>query len=433
MNKILFVSLWIVSALLTYWVGLKQGRDSSESFARATPEAASTNPVPLPKSNKPVNPQAISDEPVSDKAPSIPESVVEENLMPVEEEDLMTRVASSNPVVRLRAFTELLQDPTPDNLRAAREAYDKLPGGPSRFSELRMLAFSWGQMDPQAALEWVDGLSGFEDRIGAGAVMDSWARYDSASALAWATENFEGNDNPYLVGVVSGMSESDLGGASELMASMPQSRSRGRAASILLEKTWQQGENVALQFAENLPEGALQNYMFGEIGKKIAKEDMQRAVQWVERMDESEVKVQVSEEVAERWARESPVEAAEWVSQMPEGESRSESMEEVVTQWARKDPTATAEWLNQFPSGELMDEPIERFVREVVRKEPDTALTWAEAIVDEERKQRVVTEVKRVAERAAEREQAEANGASPNGGPPSNGPGRRGPPGNRPL
>ena len=97
---------------------------------------------------------------------------------------------------------------------------------------------------------------------------------------------------------------------------------------------------------------------------------------------------------------------------MPEGESRSESMEEVVTQWARKDPTATAEWLNQFPSGELMDEPIERFVREVVRKEPETALTWAEAIVDEERKQRVVTEVKRVAERVAEREQAEANGAS---------------------
>ena len=80
-----------------------------------------------------------------------------------------------------------------------------------------------------------------------------------------------------------------------------------------------------------------------------------------------------------------------------------------------------------------MDEPIERFVREVVRKEPDTALTWAEAIVDEERKQSVVTEVKRVAERAAEREQAEANGASPNGGPPSNGPGRRGPPGTRPL
>ena len=80
-----------------------------------------------------------------------------------------------------------------------------------------------------------------------------------------------------------------------------------------------------------------------------------------------------------------------------------------------------------------MDEPIQRFVREVVRKDPETALTWAEAIVDEERKSRLVTEVKRVAKRAAEREQAEANEASPDGGPPGTGPGRRGPPGSRPL
>ena len=434
MNKILLASLWIVSVLLTYWLGLTQSNNSSESLAEVLPQPPQAKPPPQVKSSNPVKSTVVSwDEPASDFETQAPEAEVGENPISFEEGDLMTRVASSNPVIRLRAFTELLQNPTPGNLQAAREAYSKLPGGPSRFSELRMLAYSWGQMDPQTALEWVDSLSGFEDRIGAGAVMDSWARYDSASALAWAQENFEGNDNPYLVGVVSGMSESDLAGASELIASMPQSRSRGRAASIVLEKTWQQGEDVALQFAESLPEGSLQNYMFGEIGKKIAKEDMQRAIQWVERMDDSEVKVQVSEDVAERWARESPIEAAEWVSQMPEGEARSESMEEVVTQWARKDPIATAEWLNQFPSGELMDEPIQRFVREVVRKDPETALTWAEAIVDEERKSRLVTEVKRVAKRAAEREQAEANEASPDGGPPGTGPGRRGPPGSRPL
>ena len=70
-------------------------------------------------------------------------------------------------------------------------------------------------------------------------------------------------------------------------------------------------------------------------------------------------------------------------------------------------PTATAEWLNQFPAGELMDEPIQRFVREVVRKDPEIAMTWAEAIVDEERKERTVAEVNRVAERMAK--QAEAS------------------------
>ena len=182
-----------------------------------------------------------SDEPTPDFEIPTTEEEVAENPISFEEDDLMTRVASSNPVIRLRAFTELLQNPTPDNLQAAREAYAKLPGGPSRFSELRMLAFSWGQVDPQAALEWVDGLSGFEDRIGAGAVMDSWARYDSVSARAWAEENFEGEENPYLIGVVSGMSENDLVGASELMASMPEADPAGGLLPFYLKRFGNRG------------------------------------------------------------------------------------------------------------------------------------------------------------------------------------------------
>ena len=298
----------------------------------------------------------------------------------------------------------------PQSIEQAREIYEKLPEGPQRFSELRMLAFSWGQSDPQAALEWSNNLEGFDKRIGTGSVLDSWARYDSDGAIAWAKENFEGEDNPYFIGIISGMSQNDLIGASELMTTLPYGRTRGRAASILVEKTWQMGEDVAIHFADNLPEGSIQNYAFGEIGKKIAKEDIGRAVKWVEKMDESDVKVRVSEDVAERWARESPAEAAEWVSKMPEGEARSESMEEVVTQWARKDPTATAEWLNQFPSGELMDEPIQRFVREVARKDPDTALTWAQSITNEERRKKVEADVLNIKVMQAQREQAEASG-----------------------
>ena len=127
------------------------------------------------------------------------------------------------------------------------------------------------------------------------------------------------------------------------------------------------------------------------------------------------------------------MEAAKWVASMPEGESRSESMEEVVSQWARKDPTATAEWLNQFPSGELMDEPIQRFVREVVRKDPEIAMTWAEAIVDQERRNRTVTEVNRVAERMAEQAKIKANAEPAQSGNSGGGGGqRRGPSGSQP-
>jgi hypothetical protein len=78
----------------------------------------------------------------------------------------------------LRAFSELLEDGSPQSIEQAKEIYEKLPEGPQRFSELRLLAFSWGQSDPESALEWSSNLDGFDKRIGTGSVLDSWARYD---------------------------------------------------------------------------------------------------------------------------------------------------------------------------------------------------------------------------------------------------------------
>ena len=375
---------------------------------------------------------------VSNEGPVQENNIVPDQEVETESRDsIAERLASGNPVVRMQAFAELLKNPTEDNIASAKEAYDKLPEGPSRFSELRLLTFSWAQVNPEGAIKWVKSLDGFEQRIGTGSIMDSWARNNSDEAIAWARENFdggEGSENPYFVGIISGMAENNLVGATDLMSELPYGRVRGRAASILFEQTWKKGEDVSMQWAENLPEGSLQNFAYREIGEKIAREDLGRAVEWVDNMDETEVKAAVSEDVAEIWARKNPVDAAQWVSQMPEGEARSESMEEVVTQWARKDPTATAEWLNEFPSGELMDEPIQRFVREVVREDPEIAMTWAEAIVNEERKERTVTEVKRVAERVAKQKEAQAKGESLQNTNPREGGGRPrgGPPGSSP-
>lgn len=434
MNKILLGFFWVLTITVAYWFGITKKFESQEQLSDYSTISPQTISKPINKQEMPIRTSEIND--LTSKQGNS-ETVVE---LPDQEivikESVFKRMRSSNPIIRMQAFTEALQNPTEENIAQAIEAYEKLPEGPSRFSELRMLTFSWAQVNPEGAIEWISSLDGFERRIGTGSIMDSWARVDSDAAIAWANENFEGpegGENPYFTGIISGMAENNLPGATELLTEMPYGRARGRAVSVLFEQTWKKGEDVSMQWAESLPEGSLQNFAFREIGDKIARDDLGRAVEWVDNMEESEVKAAVSEDVAERWARDNPIEAAQWVEQMPEGEARSESMEEVVSQWARKDPTATAEWLNQFPSGELMDEPIQRFVREVVREDPEIALTWAEAIVNEERKERTVTEVKRVAERVAQQKEAQANGEpqqnqNPGGG---GGPGR-GPPGSRP-
>jgi hypothetical protein len=437
MNKALLIFIWVFTALSAYLLGLLTRSSRLESAGDTVRQEQGVQLLSQDggKPNRASHGKSLP-------PGSRPEQgEVEQGFVPFAEDreevvlggDVFDRIQSSNPVVRMQAFAELLQNGDAESIQTALEAWKKLPAGPSRFSELRMLAFSWAQIDPEGAMKWTKEQGRMEQYIGSGSVMDSWSRSDPEAAIAWAKENFDGEDNPYFIGIISGMSETDMVGATELMTSMPFGRSRGRAASVLLERTWLQGEDMAMNWAENLPDGSLQNFAFGEIGKKIAREDLGRAVEWVDGMEESEIKAAVSEDVAERWARKSPEEAAEWVGGMPEGEARSESMEEVVSQWARKDPTATAEWLNEFPSGELMDEPIQRFVREVVRKDPETAMTWAEAIVNEDRKERMVSEVKRVAEHVAKQAEAaesgepQRQGESRGSGPGGGGGGRRGP------
>ncbi|MBT3666208.1 MAG: hypothetical protein HN548_01920 [Opitutae bacterium] len=438
MNKILLAFLWLFTVAISYWYGLSQKLDSN---SLKLSERKISSPIQVTGGNKTALPKLKSKSSMDLESGNMQIREVElDSVSEFENESqdsVSDRLSSGNPIVRMQAFAELLQNPTEGNIAKAVEAFDKLPEGPSRFSELRLLTFSWAQVDPKGAMEWVRGLDGFDERIATGSVMDSWARNNSDEAIAWAKENFDGgkgSENPYFVGIISGMAENNLVGATDLMSELPFGRVRGRAASILFEQTWKKGEDVSMHWAENLPEGSLQNFAYREIGEKIAREDLGRAVEWVDNMEETEVKAAVSEDVAEIWARKNPVDAAQWVASMPEGEARSESMEEVVTQWARKDPTATAEWLNQFPSNELMDEPIQRFVREVVRDDPEVAMTWAEAIVNEERKERTVTEVKRFAERVAQQKEAQTKGESSQNGNQGKGGGRPrgGPPGSSP-
>ena len=116
MNKAFIALLWIASALLTYWLGLEQGSDSAYTKTSNQSLPGDSSLVVQNNAEKPQQTPKISPNP-SAREPSAPVEVVEVALDRVEESiyesdspDLQERIKSSNPVVRLRAFTELLQD-----------------------------------------------------------------------------------------------------------------------------------------------------------------------------------------------------------------------------------------------------------------------------------------------------------------------------------
>ena len=414
-NKILVGSIWAASLAVAYLVGY-MGQDSTLTAGSGGELASQSPDKPLKraqtkeKKGLPANiyapekkssteyPKGGSAEPVEARLPTQAEETSEET----NTDYLLALMKSDNPIERMSAFTQALKTPTSANLKAAIEAYEALPGGFGRASELKMLTYAWAQVDPEGALAWMEKQDGHERRVGFGTILHSWAEKDSEAAIAWAKAHHEGEDNPYFIGIVNGMADNNLAGATELMMSLPYGRYRGHAATMLMEKQWNKGEDVALRWVDTLEKGTLKDYVVGRVAGKIAREDLSRAATWAEEMPEGGERTRAVETVADRWAEKDPVAAAQWVDSMPAGESRSEGMQEVVREWARKDPAAAAQWLNKYPASADMDKPVEALVRTVATKDPKNALTWAESITDEKRRAEVVKDVNRIIERQQE-------------------------------
>jgi len=398
MKIFLALGFWVITLLSAYWYGLKN-KESSR--------------VPSPEHGfESLDRGLAEDEKMKPPSPAL--SVLESNISTIsfvdsavneiketqsgqdKSKSLVQKLRSSNPVERVQAFAVLLEKPNAESIAVAKEAYESLPGGPSRFSELKLLSFAWGQVDPQSALSWAGGQEHWDKHVANESIMNSWAREDADMAILWAKQNYEGKENPYFIGIINGLSETNLPKATDLMTDLPYGRVRGRSAHMLFEKVWNQGEEVAMHWAEHLPEGSLQNFAYGELGEKVARSDMPRAIEWIESMDESSLKLSVTEKVAKEMAREDPAKTAIWINSLPDGKSKKAAKIQLAEMWTRQDPASTAEWINQLPASENTDPLIETLVNKVHKSDPQGALTWAETISNPDRRKHMVEKVEKV-------------------------------------
>ena len=379
--------------VISYWLGQINAPKSfsATDLPSDSYEIISSNPElqHFASSNSSISPvQLFNDNTVFSQTEEVP---VVLPLSEIPHEDLH----SNDPIKRLLTFASLLEEPDSQKIQTALDTYDSLPGGPGRFSELKMLAFAWGQVNPQGALAWAQKQQHWDEHIASSSIMDSWARNDADAAISWAKENFDGEENPYFVGIINGLSETSLVQATDLMTELPYGRVRGRAAHILFEKVWSKGEDMAIHWAENLPQGSLQDFAYGELGEKVARSDMNRAVEWVESMDESSIKVAVSEDVSREMAKQDPSVAGNWVMQMPDGASKEVAITQIAKIWSKKDPVATADWINQFPQETNVDSAIEILVKQISGTDPEGALSWASTISNPDRRQKLVLETQK--------------------------------------
>ena len=134
MKNAMLVFVWVLTGLSAFWGGMRYGSSGSESPEHTNrkeqaQEASARKAVPTNRVSYAVNRQADQ---LSEQGE------VEQGFVPYEDvsrealtsEDLFERIQSSNPVVRMQAFAELLQNGDEESIQAAIEAYKKLPEGP---------------------------------------------------------------------------------------------------------------------------------------------------------------------------------------------------------------------------------------------------------------------------------------------------------------
>src|SRR6478735_11188222 len=167
-------------------------------------------------------------------------------------------IRGGNALDRNRALLAFIDQLAPGDFEATVASFRGMGITDSRMGEYSLLLTAWAQADPLAALTYTTAntRSGYATNT----ILSTWATRDSEAAIQWAKSNFAGEGaNPYLAGIIGGISESDPTRATELLTSMPRSQERGQGLDFLLPHLLQQGSDATRNWIASLTDEALRN------------------------------------------------------------------------------------------------------------------------------------------------------------------------------
>lgn len=227
------------------------------------------------------------------------------------------------------------------------------PGGESGAS---VIAAEWAKLDPEAALDWANGLEGRDKSSALNSVISEMAVQDPSKA-AQVAATLSGDDQARAYGeIASKWASSDFAAAESWIQSLPVD-SRDRAMSEALQT-----------LALTDPQGAA-----AKLAGIPAGNDYDRAMA----------------DIAGAWARTDAASAAAWIAQQ-DPEDPDDAVRSVIPTWASQDSAATLSWIGNLPQGELRDEATQTFVWSNRSADPQQSIQLAESISDERSRERSI-------------------------------------------
>lgn len=284
----------------------------------------------------------------------------------------------TDPIARAEKFLEFVKNLSPDQYLDAVDAYREGGIENEQFGEYRILLSAWAQIDPLQALDYAKEKTG--TNFARQTILSTWAKNDAEGAVAWARDNFDseakGADaNPWLIGVIQGISSTDLGRATQLLEELPFSRGRGQALDAVFAEVIASGPDNAKRWIASLTDEKLKSGAAGRLAGQLAQEDPRSAAEWATSMG-SDILKSSAGEIVQQWADEDLPAARAWVESQPEEVVASAGPTLVREIIQNEDVVAASDWLANYEGKPAFDDSVKSLVWHSMNDEPALAADW---------------------------------------------------------
>ena len=370
----LFAAAWAVSCGAAFLVG----RGSSDSPETTGNLDSQKNLIAPSSRSVPRGQQSVVPSKPSGRVASITTGSSSSGQIKAIREEAKALKHTSDPIARAEKFLEFVKNLSPDQYLAAVDAYREGGIENEQFGEYRMLLSAWAQVDPLQALDYAKENTG--TNFARQTILSAWAKNDTEGAVAWARDNFDseakGADaNPWLVGVIEGISSLDLGRATQLLEELPFSRGRGQALDAVFAEVTASGLENAKRWIVSLTDEKLKSGAAGRLAGQLAKEDPRAAAEWATSMG-AEILKSSAGEIVQQWADNDLPAALSWVESQPEEIVASAGPSLVREMIQNENVVAASDWLANYEGNPAFDDSVKSLVWHSIGDEPALAADW---------------------------------------------------------
>lgn len=203
----------------------------------------------------------------------------------------------------------------------------------------RTVAERYAESNPQAALNWAEGLQDAELRNQImDDVVEGWAKNDAKAAASWLESKINEPYAPEAVReVVDAIVRTNPLEAAHWLSGLPEGPARQRGMIELIQE-WSESDPIAAgQYLNQLPEGEVSDPAVNAYARNVAKQDMAASMDWASTIVDEGQRTRTVRDIGRYWFNQDPESATAYFSSQklsPETiQSLSEDSDRVRPPW----------------------------------------------------------------------------------------------------